>query len=94
MRSPAPDPEEGQVEGAKPRAKSLLDAPVLRRRQPRGDAGAAGSIGTALTRLAVVLLSTVNAVMWEVYTQAPLMASLWAAIAISFVGWMIYERQR
>jgi len=42
----------------------------------------------------VVLLSTVNTVMWEVYTQAPLMASLWAAIAISFVGWMIYERQR
>ena len=92
MHPPASKPSED--EGAQPPAKPKLDIAVLRRRQPRGDVGGAAAVSNTLTRLAVVLLSSVNAVMWEVYTQAPLMASLWAAIAISFVGWMIYERQR
>jgi uncharacterized membrane protein YvlD (DUF360 family) len=39
-----------------------------------------------------VLLSSINAVMWEVYTQSTFMAIVWAAIAIGFVGWIIYER--
>jgi hypothetical protein len=94
LDSPARDPNAGEAEGAKPGTKPVPEVSVLRRRQPRGDAGAAGNIGNALTRMAVVLLSGVNAVMWEVYTQAPVMAALWAAIAIAFVGWMIYDANR
>jgi hypothetical protein len=35
-----------------------------------------------------VLLSSVNAVMWEVYTESRFMAAVWAIIAIGFAVWM------
>jgi membrane protein YdbS with pleckstrin-like domain len=83
------DPDsDGDIEERGPRTKSLLDISRERRRQPRGDTS---SLSNALLRAAVVLLCSVNAVMWEVYTEAPVMATLWAAVAVGFVIWMIYD---
>ena len=90
MDSPASKPNED--EGARPPAKPALDISVLRRRQPRGDVGGAQAVSNTLTRMAVVLLSSINAVMWQVYTQSTFMAIIWAAIAIGFVGWIIRDR--
>ena len=78
-------------EGARAPAKPTPDIAVLRRRQPRGDVGGAAAVSNTLTRVAVVLLSSVNAVMWEVYTQSTFMAIVWALIAIAFAGWIVYE---
>ena len=54
-----------------------------------GSQDAAARVGTRLLKLAVVLLSSVNAVLWEVYTEAPVMAALWVGIGVSFVYWII-----
>jgi hypothetical protein len=54
----------------------------------RADAGGASAASDLLTKFAVVLLSSVNAVMWGVYTESRPMASVWAVIAIGFVVWM------
>jgi hypothetical protein len=42
----------------------------------------------------VVLLSSVNAVMWEYYTESRFMAIVWLGIAIGFVYWIIDDRRR
>jgi hypothetical protein len=83
------DLREDTVAGA-PKAKSLLAA-AGRPGAHRGDRASAAEVGNVLTKVAVVVLSGINAVMWDVYTQSPLMAALWAAIAVGFVGWMIYD---
>jgi len=41
-----------------------------------------------------VLLSSVNAVMWEVYTESRLMAAVWAMIAIGFAVWIKRDAAR
>ncbi len=50
----------------------------------RADAGGAAAATDGLTKLAVVLLSSVNAAMWWVYTESRLMGAVWAITAISF----------
>ena len=50
--------------------------------------GGAAAASEILTRLAVVLLSSINAVMWEVYTESRAMGAIWAIIAIGFVVWI------
>jgi len=60
----------------------------------RADAGGAAAASDLLTKLAVVLLSSVNAVMWEVYTESRLMAAVWAMIAIGFAVWMKRDAAR
>ena len=83
------DPDsEGDIEAREPRTKTLLDVSRERRRQPRGDTS---TLSNALLRVAVVFLCSVNAVMWEVYTEAPVMATLWAVTAVGVVIWMIYD---
>jgi hypothetical protein len=54
----------------------------------RADAGSAAAASDILTRFAVVLLSGINAVMWEVYTESRFMAAIWAAIAIGVAIWI------
>ena len=44
-----------------------------------------------LLKFAVVILSTINAVMWEFYTESTIMAIVWAAIAISFLVWAMRD---
>ncbi len=48
-------------------------------------------MGNNLLRIAVVILSTINAFMWEFYTESTIMALGWAAIAISFLVWTMRE---
>jgi len=60
----------------------------------RADGGGAAAASDLLTRAAVVLLSSVNAVMWEVYTESRLMAAVWAMIAIGFAVWMKRDAAR
>jgi hypothetical protein len=44
-------------------------------------------MGNDLLKIAVVILSSINAVMWEFYTESTFMALVWAAIAVTFVVW-------
>lgn len=50
--------------------------------------------GTRLLKLMVVLLCTINAAMWQLYTEAPLMALMWAGVAFAFVVWIIDDTRR
>jgi hypothetical protein len=50
-----------------------------------------GSMGTVVLKIGVVILSAINAVMWEFYTESPLMAAGWLAISVAFVVWAIHE---
>jgi hypothetical protein len=52
------------------------------------------ALGNRLLKVAVVLLSSVNAVMWEYYTESRFMAIVWLGIAIGFVYWIIDDRRR
>jgi hypothetical protein len=44
-------------------------------------------VGNDLLKIAVVILSSINAVMWEFYTESTFMAIVWAAIAVAFAVW-------
>jgi uncharacterized membrane protein YvlD (DUF360 family) len=48
-------------------------------------------VGNDLLKIAVVILSSINCVMWEFYTESTFMAIVWGAIAISFVVWTIRD---
>jgi hypothetical protein len=48
-------------------------------------------MGNDLLRIAVVILSSINAVMWEFYTESTLMALIWGAIASVFLVWTVRE---
>jgi membrane protein YdbS with pleckstrin-like domain len=60
----------------------------------RADGGGAAAAGDILTKLTVVLLSSVNAAMWWVYTESRLMGAVWAVIAIIFAVWMKRDAAR
>jgi hypothetical protein len=51
-------------------------------------------MGDRLLKVAVVILCSINAAMWELYTEAPFMAALWAATAIGFVIWIAKDIRR
>ena len=83
--------------------EAVGDAPKLgprhyfmrRRGAHRSDAVDATEVSNILTKLAVVLLSTINAVLWEIYTEAPVMATIWGVVAVGFLVWIVREaRQR
>ena len=65
---------------------------AIRREHHRGDVSGPTSYGNTLLRLAVILRSSINAGMWEVYTESTFMAIVWAAIVVGFIGWMIYDK--
>jgi uncharacterized membrane protein YvlD (DUF360 family) len=48
-------------------------------------------VGNNLLKIAVVILTSINAVMWEFYTESTFMAVVWAAISIAFVVWTVRE---
>jgi hypothetical protein len=48
-------------------------------------------MGNNLLRIAVVILSSINCVMWEFYTESTFMAIIWAAIAGAFLVWTVRE---
>jgi membrane protein YdbS with pleckstrin-like domain len=59
-----------------------------------GDPDLKGAAGERLLKAGVVLLCSINAVMWEFYTQSTVMALFWAAIAITFVIWIGKDMNR
>jgi len=52
------------------------------------------TFGNRLLKVAVVFLCTVNALMWEFYTESRMMAIVWAAIAVGFVVWIARDVKR
>ena len=73
---------------------SSAPAAAINRFTHRADAGGGAAASDVLTKLTVVLLSSVNAVMWEVYTESRFMAAVWAVIAIAVVVWMKRDAAR
>jgi membrane protein YdbS with pleckstrin-like domain len=51
-------------------------------------------VGDRLLKVAVVLLCSINAAMWELYTEAPFMATVWGATALGFVVWIGKDMRR
>jgi hypothetical protein len=51
-------------------------------------------MGNRLLKLVVVILCSVNAAMWELYTESTIMALVWVAIAIAFVVWIASDVRR
>ena len=45
-------------------------------------------MGESLLKFTVILLSTINAAVWQFYTQSTAMALVWVAVAIGFTYWM------
>lgn len=42
----------------------------------------------------MVLLCSINAALWELYTEAPMIATLWGATALWFVVWIARDIRR
>lgn len=51
-------------------------------------------MGARLLKVTVILLCCVNAALWQLYTEAPVMATLWAATALGFVFWIADDIRR
>ena len=60
----------------------------------RADTGGAVAATDIVTKCAVVLLSSVNAVMWWVYTESRLMGTVWAITAIVVALWIKRDAAR
>jgi hypothetical protein len=48
-------------------------------------------VANDLLQFAVVILSSINTVMWKFYTESTFMAVIWAAIAIAFAVWAVRD---
>jgi hypothetical protein len=51
-------------------------------------------MGERALKLLVVLLCSVNAAMWLVYTESPFMATLWGGTALGFAFWIADDMRR
>ena len=56
--------------------------------------GGIESVSNRLLKMGVVLLCSINAAMWELYTESTIMALIWGAIAIAFVVWIADDIRR
>jgi hypothetical protein len=54
----------------------------------------AAAVGNRLLKLTVVLLCTINAAMWQLYTESPMMALFWGGLAVAFVIWILDDARR
>jgi hypothetical protein len=72
--------------------KARVNLGAIGPRPHRADTMGPSSYGNTLLRVAVIFLSSINAVMWEVYTESTFMALVWVAIVVGFIGWMIYDK--
>jgi hypothetical protein len=90
--SAAPAPVCDDLRLAEARSASHLATPC--RSVHRADIGGTSAAGDALTRLAVVLLSGINALMWEVYAESRVMGAVGATIAIGFAIWIKRDAAR
>jgi len=53
-----------------------------------------GTAGDRLLKVSVIILCSINAVMWEFYTESTMMALLWGGVAIAFVIWIGKDMRR
>ena len=84
-------PEDAFDEARKPRRHfSFTRKPA----DHRADTRDAAELSDVLTRFAVVLLCSINAVMWWIYTEAPVIATMWAIVAVAFAIWIVKESNR
>ena len=51
-------------------------------------------MGERALKLMVVLLCSVNASIWYLYTESTFMALLWGGTALAFVVWIIRDIRR
>ena len=51
-------------------------------------------MGERALKLMVILLCSVNAVVWFLYTESTLMAILWGGTALGFLIWIIDDVRR
>lgn len=51
-------------------------------------------MGEPLLKIAVILLSLINASVWWFYTESAFMAVVWLAVAIAFAYWIADDVQR
>ena len=51
-------------------------------------------MGERALKFMVVLLCVVNAAVWFLYTESPVMAALWAAVAVGFLAWIADDVRR
>jgi len=51
-------------------------------------------MGNRVLKLMVILLCSINALTWWYYTEAPLMAMMWAGIVVAFIAWVIDDIRR
>ncbi len=51
-------------------------------------------MGERALKLLVILLSSINALMWLLYTESPVMASVWGGTAIGFAFWIADDMRR
>lgn len=51
-------------------------------------------MGNRLLKLMVILLCTINALTWELYTESRMMAIIWAAVVVAFIIWLIDDVRR
>lgn len=51
-------------------------------------------MGESLLKFTVILLCTINASVWEFYTESRVMALVWVAAAIAFIYWMAADMRR
>jgi membrane protein YdbS with pleckstrin-like domain len=59
-----------------------------------GGSDGKSAAGDRLLKIGVIILCSINAVMWEFYTESTVMALFWAAIAIAFVIWIGKDMRR
>jgi len=59
-----------------------------------GDPNVTGAVADRLLKVGVVVLCSINAAMWEFYTESRVMALVWIAIAIWFVIWIAKDMRR
>ena len=59
-----------------------------------GDPNVTGAVADRLLKVGVVVLCSINAAMWEFYTESRVIALVWVAIAIWFVIWIAKDMRR
>ena len=51
-------------------------------------------MGARALKWLVVVLCSINALMWLLYTESPVLAALWSATAAGFVAWIVDDGRK
>jgi hypothetical protein len=89
--TPTTDPKAPHTGSARPPHAPERKPDVPRARKVRSSAS---GMGNRALKLMVILLSSINASMWLLYTESPVMAGIWAAIGVGFFFWILDDMRR